>query len=219
MGRLQQQLREALAAAGSSQGQQEERLRQAEAEWGQRLQDAQQQAQQVRGQLDSRCQMLAIEKVAHEQAAKQAAAKQAAAEERCEAAEARWRQLAAELDAAAAGSTGQGSQLQAARQQAEAAGEAARQLRRQLAQQQERCEELEAVIEGERERSRGQAARAETAEVAQQGLGSSVKAAHVRLQPLQVGGGVWGAQASMAVASGLYYPSGVPGCVAELPQC
>lgn len=182
MGRLQQQLREALGAAGSHKAAVEARLRQAEVEWQQQLAEARERAKQAEAELSSRCQMLSIEKVAHEQAANRATAEQRAAEARCEAAEARCRQLAAELGDA----SGAAAQVQAARQQAEAAAEAARSLRRQLLEREARCEELEGALRGEQERRHSQAARAATAEVAQAGLGSHVKATHARLQQLQV---------------------------------
>lgn len=185
--RLQHQLQDMLATAGSSESQVAERLRRAEEEWEQRLQEVRQQAQEEQRELASRCQMLAIEKVAQEQAARQAAARQQAAEERCAVAEQRWRQLAADMDAVAADSEGQDQQLLAARQQAEAAGDAVRQLRRQLQEQQQHCEGLEAALAGEQERSSSIAARAETAEAAQHGLGSHVKATHTQMKRLQVG--------------------------------
>ncbi|PSC75602.1 major antigen-like isoform X1 [Micractinium conductrix] len=181
VGRLQQQLREALGAAGSHKAAVEARLRQAEVEWQQQLAEARERAKQAEAELSSRCQMLSIEKVAHEQAANRATAEQRAAEARCEAAEARCRQLAAELGDA----SGAAAQVQAARQQAEAAAEAARSLRRQLLEREARCEELEGALRGEQERRHSQAARAATAEVAQAGLGSHVKATHARLQQLQ----------------------------------
>lgn len=187
MTRLQHQLQDMLATAGSSESQVAERLRRAEEEWEQRLQEVRQQAQEEQRELASRCQMLAIEKVAQEQAARQAAARQQAAEERCAVAEQRWRQLAADMDAVAADSEGQDQQLLAARQQAEAAGDAVRQLRRQLQEQQQHCEGLEAALAGEQERSSSIAARAETAEAAQHGLGSHVKATHTQMKRLQVG--------------------------------
>ncbi|EFN56577.1 hypothetical protein CHLNCDRAFT_144270 [Chlorella variabilis] len=183
--RLQHQLQDMLATAGSSESQVAERLRRAEEEWEQRLQEVRQQAQEEQRELASRCQMLAIEKVAQEQAARQAAARQQAAEERCAVAEQRWRQLAADMDAVAADSEGQDQQLLAARQQAEAAGDAVRQLRRQLQEQQQHCEGLEAALAGEQERSSSIAARAETAEAAQHGLGSHVKATHTQMKRLQ----------------------------------
>lgn len=197
MAKLQKQLREAFAAAGSSEAAIAERLRRTEAEWEQRVKEAEKCAQQTERELSSRCQLLTIEKLAQEQAAKQAAAKQQAAEERCAAAEARWRQLSAELDSTA----GQAQQLPAARRQAEAAADAARQLRQQLLEQHQQCEELEAALRGEQERSNSQAARAETAEVAQQGLGTHAKAAHARLQQQQVG--VWVACSDVAHVLGL----------------
>lgn len=124
--------------------------------------------------------------MAHEQAAKAAVAKAASAEQRLQAERARGQQLAEELDAAESSSNAMSEELAAARQQADAASAAVRQLRAQLADRQARCDELEAALAGERERSSSITARAETAEVAQQGLGSHVKVAHTRLQHLQV---------------------------------
>ncbi|KAL4444065.1 hypothetical protein ABPG75_011802 [Micractinium tetrahymenae] len=180
--RLQKRLAETMATAGSGEAEAAARLRQAEAEAERRLREAAEKAQQAEQELASRCQMLAIEKVAHEQAAKQAAAKAAAAEERAAAAEARCRQLAADLDGASAG---QGQQLAAARRQAEAAVETACKLQQELLEQRQRCQELEAALQGERERSSSQVERAKAAEQAQQGLGVHVKASHARLQQLQ----------------------------------
>ncbi|PRW51181.1 A-kinase anchor 9 isoform X1 [Chlorella sorokiniana] len=182
--RLRRQL-QAVTAAASPNSVEAQRLREREAEWERRLEEAQEAAASTQAELSSRCQLLAIEKVAHEQAAKAAAAKAAAAEQRLQAERARGQQLAEELDAAESTSNAVSEELAAARQEANAAAAAVRQLRAQLAEQQARCEELEAALAGERERSSSITARAETAEVAQQGLGSHVKAAHTRLQQLQ----------------------------------
>lgn len=181
--RLQRQVQSMLAASAASppapgdDAQVQERLRAAE----QQLAEAQAAAQQAQRELQDQCQLLAVGKLAQEQAAARAAARQ-------QAAEARVRQLAAELDRAEAESVAQGEQLDVARQQAAAAEEEAEALRQQLAAQAAHARELEAALAGEQERSLSNAARAESAEVAQQGLGSHVKAAHTRLQQLQVGG-------------------------------
>lgn len=185
MAQLQRQLQTALAAAGNGEGQVVERLRTAEAEWERRVSEAREAAQAEVAELASRCHMLSVQRVAHEQAARQAVAQRQMAEERCEVAEARCRKLAADLGAVESDVDAQGGELAEARRQAAAAGEAARQARQQLMEQQRRCEELEAELAGELERSSSIARRAETAEVAQQGLGSHVKATHVRLQQLQ----------------------------------
>lgn len=182
---LRQQLAEAMATAGSGEAEAAARLQQAEAAAERRLQEAAEAARRAEQELAARCQMLAIEKIAHEQAAAQASAKAATAEERRAAAEARCRQLEADLDSASAG---RGELLQSARRQAEAAVEAARKLQQELLEQRQRCEELEAALRGERERSSSQAERAKAAEQAQQGLGAHVKASHARLQNLQVSG-------------------------------
>ena len=188
MSRLQRQLQSALAAASPSSAD-AQRLREREAEWERQLEEAREAAAAAQAELASRCQLLSIEKLAHEQAAKAATAQAAAAEQRWQAAEARAQQLSEELDAAEAASNAQSEELAAAHQQADAASAAARRLRAQLEEQAARCEELETALAGEQERSSSITARAETAEVAQQGLGSHVKAAHVRLHQLQVCGG------------------------------
>ena len=212
--RLHRQLQAAMAAASPSSAD-AQRLREREAEWERRLEEAQEAAATAQTELSSRCQLLAIEKVAHEQAAKAAVAKATAAEQRLQAERARGQQLAEELDAAESASNAMSEELAAARQQADAAAAAVRQLRSQLADRQARCNELEAALAGERERSSSITARAETAEVAQQGLGSHVKVAHTRLQHLQVRqGGCCGHAWLLACDQRRGRQAPWPGCIA-----
>ena len=82
MARLQQQLRQTLAANGISERELAQKVHEVEAGWEQRLQEVQQQAQERQQELSDRCQLALIEKAAHERAAHDAASKQQAAEER-----------------------------------------------------------------------------------------------------------------------------------------